>query len=106
MEIATQSGRTTGATFRPRLDTVEVWHEQHCSAVFDRKVLRAWLTLPSGLLAVDEVRLVHDGGVDSQIRIVMSLPVVGAGSAFAARARHPPGVGVNRDGTRLVAQGT
>jgi hypothetical protein len=38
-----------------RLDTVEIWSGQRCRAVFDREVLRDWLALPKGVLAVDDV---------------------------------------------------
>ena len=71
------SGRAAEVVFRVRLDTVEIWHHEHLSAVLDRQILRAWLSDPWDLFVVDEVRLSLDRSVDPLRRYALSLPDVG-----------------------------
>jgi hypothetical protein len=42
---------------RVRRDFVEIWHDDRCGGVFDRKRLHNWLSRPSDQLTVDEVTL-------------------------------------------------
>jgi hypothetical protein len=77
MEVVTVSGRAAEVVFRVRLDSVEIWHHEHLSAVLDRQILRDWLSDPWDLLAVDEVRLNLDRSVDPLGRYALSLPDVG-----------------------------
>lgn len=60
VEVITVSNRAAEAEFRVRLDTVEVWYGEHCSAVFDRDRLRAWLQSPWRWVAEGEVVLSVD----------------------------------------------
>jgi hypothetical protein len=59
--------------FRVRLDTVEVWHKDHCAGVFDRDRLRAWLAAPDRPLVADEVALSLDRAVDHHGRVAINL---------------------------------
>jgi hypothetical protein len=77
IEVVTVSGLAAKVVVRVRLDTVEIWHHEHLSAVLDRQTLRAWLAEPWDLLVVDEVRFGLDRCVDPRGRFVMSLPDVG-----------------------------
>jgi hypothetical protein len=70
MEVVDIHGRASEVEFRLRLDTVEVWHSEHCCGVLDRDLLREWLALPNGAFAVDEIRLT--GGFGTQV--AMSVP--------------------------------
>jgi hypothetical protein len=76
MDVQTRSGRAAAVEFRMRLDTVEVWHHEHCSGVFDREALRSWLGHPGEPLIVDEVALSVDRTVDRDGRVAISLPDV------------------------------
>jgi hypothetical protein len=77
MEVVTVSGRAAEVIVRIRLDSVEIWHHEHLSAVFDRQILRAWLADPWDLLADDEVCFSLDRRSDPRGRIAVSLPHVG-----------------------------
>jgi hypothetical protein len=76
MEVVTGSGRTIAVEFRLRLETVEVWSQEHCNAVMDRDLLRQWLSDPGKPLVVDEVALSVDRMVDHDGRVALSLPDV------------------------------
>lgn len=60
VEVVTVSKRAKEAEFRIRMDTVEVWYGDHCSAVFDRERLRIWLMSPRRWVAEGEVVLSVD----------------------------------------------
>jgi hypothetical protein len=66
------------------MDTVEVWHHDHCSGVFDREELRSWLAHPFKPLVVDEVSFSLDRMVDNEGLVSLSLPDV------MAWTRSPP----------------
>lgn len=79
LEVVTASGRAAAVTFRIRREEVEIWHHDHCSAVFVRDELRAWLGDTDGRrrpLAVDEVAFSMDHLVDDTGRVAISLPDV------------------------------
>jgi hypothetical protein len=76
LEVQTVSGRAAAVEFRVRLDSVEVWHHDHCSGVFDREGLRCWLGQPHEPLVVDEVAFSLDRNVDQDGRVAISLPDV------------------------------
>jgi len=76
VEVVTTSGRAAAVEFRIRMDTVEVWHHDHCSGVFDREELRSWLAHPFKPLVVDEVAFSLDRMVDHNGRVALSLPDV------------------------------
>jgi hypothetical protein len=62
VDLVSQSGRYSAVEFRVRLDVVEVWHCERCTAAFDREVLRAWLGERAAALVVDEVIWTPTGG--------------------------------------------
>ena len=79
MEVVTVSGRAASIEFRFRLDSVEVWHHEHCSGIFDRSQLRDWMLHPGDLpLIVDEVTFALDLMVDREGRVALTLPDVDA----------------------------
>lgn len=45
-----------------RLDVVEIWHRDRCSAAFDRDLLRDWLSERAVALVVDDVIWTPTGG--------------------------------------------
>lgn len=79
MEVVTSSGRAASIEFRFRLDTVEVWHHEHCSGIFDMARLRDWMLNPEDLpLVVDEVTFTLDLTGDREKRVALTLPDVDA----------------------------
>jgi hypothetical protein len=78
VEVVGRDGRAAVIAFRLRLDSVEVWTGEHCNAVLDRDVLRAWLHEPVEPLVVDELTLTLDRMVDVWGRVALTLPVVDA----------------------------
>jgi hypothetical protein len=78
VEVLTLSGRAAAVEFRFRMDSVEVWHSEHCCGVFDRKELRLWLADPFSAFVVDEVTFTLDRAVDNLGRVAITLPDVRA----------------------------
>jgi hypothetical protein len=74
MEVITISGRAAEVEFRIRRESVEIWSREHCCAVLDRQMLRAWLAAPeASALVVDEVTF----ATDASGRAALDLPHVG-----------------------------
>jgi hypothetical protein len=78
VEVVAVTGRAAGVEFRVRLETVEVWQFDHCCGVFDREVLRGWLSGPLRPLMCDEVMLSLDRALDVRGRVALTLPDVTA----------------------------
>jgi len=78
IEVVTLSGRAASVEFRFLKNTVEVWHAERRSGVFDRTELRIWLAEPFSALTVDEVSLTLDLAVDRLGRVAITLPDVRA----------------------------
>jgi hypothetical protein len=79
LEVVTTGGQTALVRFRILRDVVEIWHHDRRSGVFDREILRGWLSNqdPNRLaLIVDEVALSIDRMVDATGRVAISLPDV------------------------------
>src|SRR5690349_16157000 len=78
IEVVPADGRAAAVKLWIKLDTVEVWHRDHCSGVFVRDELRAWLANPQHgpALVVDEVAFSLDRMVDAAGRVAISLPDV------------------------------
>ena len=58
IEVLDGAGRAVSVEFSIRRDSVEAWTAGRCSAVFDRWLLRAWLSAPAGLYGFDGVQRV------------------------------------------------
>jgi hypothetical protein len=71
------AGQTIEIEFQIRLATVEIWISQQCGAVFDRPLMRDWLSRPWRPLVAGEVRLLLDMTASSTGRISLNLPGVG-----------------------------
>jgi hypothetical protein len=61
IEVLDGAGRAVSVEFSIRRDTVEAWTAGRCSAVFDRWLLRAWLSAPAGLYGFDDVTWARSG---------------------------------------------
>jgi hypothetical protein len=83
VDVVTVAGSAAQVEFLILLETVEVWFQEQCRAVLNRRALRNWLAEPHAALVVDEVtfspeRLVdfdYHGGVFHS-RVALSLPGV------------------------------
>jgi len=74
MEVAGFGGRASEIEFKVRRDGDEIWHQEHSCVVFDRDLMRQWLTCFGGSLVVDEVRF--GGGPGAAMAV--SLPGIPA----------------------------
>jgi hypothetical protein len=70
----TGTGRPVRVDVAVRTETVEVWHQDRCRAVFDRGILRVWLAHPVRALFVDDVLWAAVDGGD------IALAITGAAS--------------------------
>jgi hypothetical protein len=61
IEVLDGAGRAVSVEFSIRRDSVEAWTAGRCSAVFDRWLLRAWLSAPAGLYGFDDVTWARSG---------------------------------------------
>jgi hypothetical protein len=76
VEVVTVAGSAATVDFLIHLSAVEVWFQQRCRAVLNRRLLRSWLAEPQAPLVVDEVGFSVDRMVDHQGRVALSLPDV------------------------------
>lgn len=53
--LRSTTGRSLALEFRFRLDTIEMWYQDHCQAVLDRDWFRYWLEYNARPYVVDDV---------------------------------------------------
>jgi hypothetical protein len=74
--VLTRSGPEVDIEIRVGRETVEIWRQGTCQAIFDRGHLRAWLCDPSDPIGMGEVTFTLDRYVDLDGRIAISMPDV------------------------------
>ena len=74
--VLTRSGPEIHVEIRIGTETVEIWRQGTCTAIFDRGHLRAWLADPSTPIGIGEVTFTLDRYVDLDGRIAITMPDV------------------------------
>ena len=74
--VLTRSGPQIDIEIRIAAETVEIWRQGACKAIFDRDHLRAWLDDPSHPIGRGEVTFTLDRYVDLDGRIAITMPDV------------------------------
>lgn len=74
--VLTRCGPQVDIEIRIGRETVEIWRQGACKAIFDRGHLRAWLADPTNPMGMGEVTFTLDRYVDLDGRIAITMPDV------------------------------
>jgi hypothetical protein len=74
--VLTRSGPQIDIEVLIRNETVEIWRQGACKAIFDRGHLRAWMADPVDPIGMGDVTFTLDRYVDLEGRVAITMPDV------------------------------